>query len=386
MATTIPQENTAAIAANTEAISDLAAALAAEIENRRQIVDRAGAAATEAVGDALAQKRGLGDLAVYAPTFSGWTFTPLVEGGYLDTGPDWIATEEDFNESAYFGAGLWDGAGWYAIYGIEGSGSGVVHPSGGENATELLISSDGKLTRTVTGWAPVSPADAIAKVSQLPTVPSAYASTPAMDGAGSAGSSTAWAKGDHVHPTDTSRAAKTELPYPFVTAMVTQDGPWAFSEDGDYSVSETEYDGTWSYVLSENGAPVDSHSFAARQTSVEFSFIPSGEAVAVTITATRSNVLTITPRTVTTYTADSSAAAFTVAVGTGTTGAARDCELVIDCTATGAVAPTVTWPANFHPRTDAEEIAPVAGVRNVFYISEYAAGEFVVGGWHEEVA
>lgn len=34
-----------------------------------------------------------------------------------------------------------------------------------------------------------------------------YTGTPEMDGAGSAGSSTAWARGDHVHPTDTSRAA-----------------------------------------------------------------------------------------------------------------------------------------------------------------------------------
>ena len=97
-------------------------------------------------------------------------------------------------------------------------------------------------------------------------------------------------------------------------------------------------------------------------------------------------VATVSPRTVATYTAGSSAASFTVAVGTGVTGAARDCVLVVDCTATGAVAPTVTWPSNFHPRTDAEEIAPVAGVRNVFYISEYATGQFVVGGWHEEVA
>lgn len=37
---------------------------------------------------------------------------------------------------------------------------------------------------------------------------SAYASNPAMDGTASAGSSTAYAKGDHVHPTDTSRQAK----------------------------------------------------------------------------------------------------------------------------------------------------------------------------------
>ena len=41
----------------------------------------------------------------------------------------------------------------------------------------------------------------------IPTVPTAYTSDPVMDGTASAGSSTNWAKGDHVHPTDTSRAA-----------------------------------------------------------------------------------------------------------------------------------------------------------------------------------
>ena len=41
----------------------------------------------------------------------------------------------------------------------------------------------------------------------IPTVPTAYTSNPEMDGTASPGSSTSWAKGDHVHPTDTSRAA-----------------------------------------------------------------------------------------------------------------------------------------------------------------------------------
>lgn len=37
------------------------------------------------------------------------------------------------------------------------------------------------------------------------SVPSAYASNPLMDGTASAGSSTAWARGDHVHPSDTNK-------------------------------------------------------------------------------------------------------------------------------------------------------------------------------------
>ena len=39
------------------------------------------------------------------------------------------------------------------------------------------------------------------------SVPTASSSTPKMDGTASAGSSLSWAKGDHVHPTDTSREA-----------------------------------------------------------------------------------------------------------------------------------------------------------------------------------
>ena len=41
------------------------------------------------------------------------------------------------------------------------------------------------------------------------SVPSAYASNPAMDGTASPGSSSNYSRGDHVHPTDTSRAANT---------------------------------------------------------------------------------------------------------------------------------------------------------------------------------
>lgn len=42
-------------------------------------------------------------------------------------------------------------------------------------------------------------------------IPSASSSTPAMDGVGSAGSATAYARADHVHPTDTSRAAAADI-------------------------------------------------------------------------------------------------------------------------------------------------------------------------------
>ncbi len=40
----------------------------------------------------------------------------------------------------------------------------------------------------------------------IPSVPSATSTSPKMDGTADVGSETTWAKGDHVHPTDTSRA------------------------------------------------------------------------------------------------------------------------------------------------------------------------------------
>lgn len=76
----------------------------------------------------------------------------------------------------------------------------------------------------------------------------------------------------------------------------------------------------------------------------------------------------------------SDGAAFAVAVAEGD-GKTRDCVLRVEC---GETAPTITWPANFHPRTDAEtDFACIAGKRNVYWITEYAPNEFVVAGWQE---
>lgn len=198
------------------------------------------------------------------------------------------------------------------------------------------------------------------------------------------------------------KASKADLPYPFATATVTQDGPQlpasafpiagsyngtAFSlAESDITIAENESTGEW-MVLAYSGSLTicvytSAGAFSAAGTGItNLTFGGSSTPPSMEFP----NVLTVSPRTVATFTATSTQASFTVAVGTGVSGAARDCVLVVDCaTNTGAVAPTVTWPSDFHPRGDAEEIAPVAGVRNVFYISEYAAGEFVVGGWHEE--
>ena len=60
------------------------------------------------------------------------------------------------------------------------------------------------------------------------SAPGAYNSTPAMDGAGSAGSSAAWARGDHVHPSDIRKANVTDLPYALAT-LTPVSGAWTVS-------------------------------------------------------------------------------------------------------------------------------------------------------------
>jgi len=75
--------------------------------------------------------------------------------------------------------------------------SGFVDLSGyvEKSATSGLIKNDGTIDET--DYAPAS------------SVPSGYTSNPEMDGTASAGSSSAYAKGDHVHPTDSTRQPKT---------------------------------------------------------------------------------------------------------------------------------------------------------------------------------
>jgi hypothetical protein len=64
-------------------------------------------------------------------------------------------------------------------------------------------------------------------------------------------------------------------------------------------------------------------------------------------------------------------------------GIVLDCFLVIDCQGR-ETAPTITWNGVFHPRTGAEtDFKCEAGKRNVYWISEYSEGEFVVAGWQE---
>lgn len=93
---------------------------------------------------------------------------------------------------------------------------GTINTAAGGNATETSIAQNFKRTVTLTSaqYAQLSAAEKAADILYIITdepAPSAYTSNPEMDGTASPGSSGAWAKGDHVHPSDTTKANQTDL-------------------------------------------------------------------------------------------------------------------------------------------------------------------------------
>lgn len=60
-----------------------------------------------------------------------------------------------------------------------------------------------------------------------------YTSNPEMDGTASPGSATKYARGDHIHPTDTSRAAATTVA---ASATISSSGLITFKNSGGTSL------------------------------------------------------------------------------------------------------------------------------------------------------
>lgn len=92
-------------------------------------------------------------------------------------------------------------AGTYQIPAASGSNDGTMSAA---HYTKLENIEAGAEVNVQSDW---NASSGDAAILNKPTIPTAYASDPAMDGTASAGSSTSYAKGDHIHPTDTSRAA-----------------------------------------------------------------------------------------------------------------------------------------------------------------------------------
>ena len=100
-----------------------------------------------------------------------------------------------------------------------------------------------------------------------PTVPGPSGTTPVMDGTATAGSSALYSRGDHVHPTDTTRAAVSALPV-VATTVPLIDGTATIGASGKWA------DGAHIHPTDTSRAPVASPTFTGTVT------IPTGAAIA----------------------------------------------------------------------------------------------------------
>lgn len=217
-------------------------------------------------------------------------------------------------------------------------------------------------------------------IKNKPTVPSASTAAPQMDGAASAGSSGAWAKGDHVHPRDTSKLDgeavypiwNEVVPYGSVGTVVSWNGR-LWRNNAQTMGDEPGVSAYWDEVFLKD-VKADAYDFSSVQTISGAGTEQSPNEV----TPVDAQNKRVSVEAVNAYIAVALPAA-------SANGRIRDFMLTLDCSSlTEGQEPTVTWGTHFHPRTDAgTDFACAAGVRNVYYISEYATDEFVVGGWQE---
>lgn len=143
----------------------------------------------------------------------GVMFAPITDvfGSY---GPDFVPSQVWFSGFIYDGGALGAEGVIYCAVEVHSGGNNfyMVRLAGQSDLYDLEDIVEGKQTKITAsgilkgdGYGGVTAAAAGTDY-QAPL--SAYTSNPAMNGTASAGSSAAYAKGDHVHPSDTSRQAK----------------------------------------------------------------------------------------------------------------------------------------------------------------------------------
>lgn len=141
-----------------------------------------------------------------------------------------------------------------------------VHPT--DTSRQAKITASGILKGDGNGG--VTAATAGTDYATAASVPSASTATPLMDGTGSYGSGTAYARSNHVHPTDTSRQAKVTA-----SGILKGDGNGGVSA----AVSGTDYQAviTASGVLQGNGSgTITAKTVDTTVTSASANLITSG--------------------------------------------------------------------------------------------------------------
>lgn len=216
--------------------------------------------------------------------------------------------------------------------------------------------------------------------------------TPAMDGTGSAGSADTYSRGDHVHPTDTSRAADDAV----VKLTGNQDiggnktfyGDVAIADGKDFNVL-----GGRVAVRSQGGSDVALFEYDRLEystdggmtwTSIMLDSIALKDNIPYSlVTKTISNgAVSLDDRAINAVAVSSSLASLTVNFPTATSGKARDFGLRLTVASGITTAPELALPQGVTCE-NADGAAPeigADGAATILYFTETASGVFLVKG------
>lgn len=145
----------------------------------------------------------------------------------------------------------------FIAQGISSSGDAPVKVDASGNLSAVTVDSAPNSSNPDNLISSKAVADALAGKANSSDIPQATTTSPKMDGTASAGSETAWAKGDHRHPTDTSREAaankkatldsSSDTDFPTSKAVATYVGT-AIDKSSDVIITyNTETDRTHKY-------------------------------------------------------------------------------------------------------------------------------------------
>ena len=238
-----------------------------------------------------------------------------------------------------------------------------------------------------------------ALLSDIPSVPSASTSTPLMDGTGSAGSSAAFARGDHVHPSDTSKLDKSgggiakiewvNSGQSNATLLITFANGKTLAFDYDGYSSDTV--ATQGWIAAQNFVKSLTSYFTAGNLAslthdggIEDAGWTAGDLAryALTTKTISNGAVSLDDRAMNAVAFSSSLASLTVNCPTATSGKARDFGLRLTVASGITTAPQIVLPQGVtceNADGEAPEIG-ADGAATVLYFTETASGVFLVKG------
>lgn len=194
-------------------------------------------------------------------------------------------------------------------------------------------------------------------------IPTASTSTPQMDGTGSAGSSTAYARGDHRHPSDTTKLDKS--------------GP-------NNRKIQWNAESGFLEVVDQNGLKFifPSNSFGSAEFAASREYVDDKTPYKLTTKTIDNGAVSLDDRAMNAVAVSSSLASLTINFPTATSGKARDFGLRLTVASGITTAPQIVLPQGVtceNADGEAPEIG-ADGAATILYFTETASGVFLVKG------